>query len=246
MKAESLQQLIDWKPPTIQYIIQDILPIQSRMILYGKWKTWKSMTAMHTGFVVTSNKPWFGFKTFPHRTLIFQSEISKALFRKRVMKYAEGNDCYPKELYFTSDPYIKFDRGFGFSQMEAVLSILRPKLLIIDPIYKILSGDISSSVDVQRLLDNFELWIKNYELSIILITHTRKPVVTSEGIVERGEEELMGSSYFANWADSIVGLRKRGTDGFTLSFTSLRHAEEEINPIKVQIERETLQFRVVR
>lgn len=246
MKAETLQQLIDWQPPRVPYIIQDILPAQSRMILYGKWKTWKSMTAMHTGFVITSGLPWFGFNTYHHRVLMFQSEISKALFRKRVVKYAQGNDCYPKELYFATEAYLKLDKGVGFSEMRAVLSLIQPQVLIIDPVYKVLTGDISSSTDVMRLLDNLDIWIQDFNLSIILITHTRKPIVTAAGVEYREEEELMGSSYFANWADSIVGLVKTGDSDFQLTFTSLRHAEQEISPIKVHIERETLQFKVVR
>jgi len=246
MKAESLQQLIDWIPPKIPYVIQDILPIKSRMILYGKWKTWKSMTAMHSGFVITSGLPWFGFNTYHHRVLMFQSEISKELFRKRVVKYAHGNNCYPKELYFATEPYLKLDHGVGYSEMRATLSIIQPKVLIIDPVYKVMTGNISDSQDVMKLLDNLDIYIKDFDISIILVTHTRKPIVTAAGVEYRDEEELMGSSYFANWADSIVGLTKTGDSDFTLTFTSLRHAEQEISPIKVHIDRETLQFQVVR
>jgi len=247
LHPDTLQQLIDWQPPIISSVIsQGIFPVQGRLILYGQWKTWKSMTAMHTAFTIASGKPWFGFHTIPHSVLLFQLEVAKPLFRIRVMKYAKGNDCYPTNLWFLSHPYLKLDRGYGFSEMERVLSIFRPQVLIVDPVYKVLSGDISSSHDVQILLDNLDIWIDKYGLSIMLITHTRKPVFTSTGIEDRGEEELMGSSYFPNWADSIIGFRKTGPDDITMFFTSLRHAEEEIKPIKVHIVRKTLQFQVIK
>jgi len=70
-------------------------------------------------------------------------------------------------------------------------------------------------------------------------------MVDSSGeLIDRGVEELMGSSYFGNWPDSIIRMRKiredKKCDWIKLDFTDLRHAEEPIDPMIVVATRKTL------
>lgn len=248
MEVQSLKQLLAWQPPQTESIIGNgILLPQTRMVIYGLWKSWKSMFAQHTGFCLASGIPWLDFETSASSVLTVQLEIPKAVFRKRVEKYAQGNNLFPANLYYISQHYLKLDREFGFAALDRAVSIVRPDVLIIDPVYKVLSGNISDSYDMMKLLDNLDNLIDKHQIAIILVTHTRKPIVSESGeVVDRGLEDIMGSSYLPNWLDSAVGMKVIGQDLVQLSFTALRHAEEEVPAVMARISRQTLKFTKVQ
>lgn len=246
MEIESLRQLIDWEPPKLDNIIgEGILLPRTRLVIYGQWKTWKSMLALHTAFTLAMGNKWFGFETKPSCVLLLQLEIPKAAFRLRVIKYANGNDSHPESnLWFSTQHYIKLDREYGLAQLERTIQWCHPNVIIIDPLYKILSGNISDSSDMMKLLDNFDQLIDRHGISVILIAHTRLPVITSDGIVDRGAEEIMGSSYLPNWVDSGVGIKLIEDSTVELNFNPMRNTERLLDPIRVHINRKNLRFSI--
>jgi len=146
---------------------------------------------------------------------------------------------------------LKLDRDYGLNAMSAVLDMVKPQLLIIDPLYKILSGHANNSQDVQRLLDNIDmLRDRNPGMAVIMAAHTRKPVLDNLGlVVNMGSNELLGSGYFSYWADALVGITAENIDKNTskvrLQFNDMRHTEVELNPIELMIDRTSLSFNVV-
>jgi RecA-family ATPase len=242
MKPETTKELLSWTPPKVQEVISSGLLLPgSRMILFGRWGSWKSMLSMHMGFCTALGRPWLGFNTTVSSTLILQVEIPRAQLQKRVAKYVAGNQVLtlPDNLWFLTEPFIKLDKGIGISKLDAVLSIYRPRVLIIDPIYKVLSSDITRGYDVQSFLDNLDELIAKHSLSIVLVGHTRKPIPTENGS-DLGHE-LIGSSYFQDWCDTLVNVYAEG-DVLTLTIPKCRHAEEELQPFQVIVDRNNIRF----
>jgi len=242
MPIENIYDLINWKPPDIKSIISEgVLLPENRMIIFGPAKSWKSMLSIHTAFTLATGEPWFNYKTSKSVVFIFQVELPKNVFRDRVIKYAKGRfGSYPNNLppniLFESEHYTKLDTSFGMAMLDKELEEVRrrfpdlPLVLILDPLYKLMSGHITDEYDVRRILDNLDELRKKHSMSIIIIHHSRLTRLDASGnIIDLGPEEAMGSSYLNNWTDTMIQVKllnpHTGADKTEMSFVLVRHGE---------------------
>ena len=244
MKGMTLNELIAWTPPHQQYIISHglLLP-QTKMIMFGKFQTWKSMLAIHTTFCIGTGKDWFGFRTYKSPVLYTQIEIPQTQFRSRVMKYTLGNKATADNVWFATEHYIKLDKGFGISELEKELSHTKPGVLLVDPIYKVVSGRMTDEYDMRQFMDRMDLLMDKYRFALILIHHDRKMQLVEGEYVSAGAEDMFGTSIFIDWCDTSIRTRTTSIDGeVILTFEKVRHADEELKPITIQINRADLTF----
>lgn len=240
-----MQELLNWQPPKVTYIIdKGILVPQTKMILFGRFETWKSMIAMHTSFCLATGKPWFGFTTLPTTCYTLQIEIPKAQYQKRVAKYCKGNNTYPNNIFFRTEYYIKLDQGYGVNDLTKDIEQAMPQVIILDPVYKVVSGRLTDEYDTRKFLDRMDILMDKYKFALILIHHDRKPQVIG-GEIYQSAMDIFGSSIFIDWCDTAIRTIKGGVDGeVIMSFEKVRHAEEEeIKPITVKINRDNLTFK---
>lgn len=244
---ETVAELLAWEPPNIRHIIGDgILLPGCKAILYGRWGSWKSMLAMHTAFCLVQGKPWLGFETRPSSVLVAQVEIPKAMMKKRVEKYVASNgNITPGNLWLLNEPYLRLDKKAYHDYFRLLLGTIHPQVVILDPIYKLFSGDITDNYQVLMLLDKLDELAEEFNLSYILIGHTRKRQKLMTGQEEDNTDigdELVGASYFQDWCDTSISSRMLTDSQLQLTFTKVRHAEKELAPIKVKVDRNTLHF----
>ena len=246
MKPESLREFLAWKAPYIKQIVSHGLLIpQGKMIIFGPYKSWKSMTAMDLSFKLASGKPWFGFNTVLSTVLIIQLEIPKFEYQKRVIKYTCGNKLSPLDnLFFITTQSLKLDKGWGVSILEQWISDMHPQVIIIDPIYKVVSGRLTDEYDVRQFTDRIDLLAEKYRCSFVLIHHEGKDMVVEGERYDRGPDAAFGSAVFGWWVDSSIELRAvaEGSNIVDVSFPLLRISEDEIKPFTIEINRSNLVF----
>lgn len=244
MKGLTLNELIAWTPPYQQYIISGglLLP-QTKLILWGKFETWKSMLSIHTSFTIANGKDWFGFRTYKSPVYLLQVEVPQALFRERAMKYALGNQITSDMVHFCSEPYIKLDKGFGQAELEKELARCNPKVLIVDPVYKVVSGRMTDEYDMRQFMDRMDILMDKYKFALILIHHDRKQQLVEGQYISAGAEDMFGTSIFIDWCDTSIRSQTTSIDGeIILTFEKARYSERELKPITVQVDRSTLRF----
>lgn len=232
-----------------QIIGEGILYPETKMILYGEWGTWKSMIAMHMAFCMSEGVPWLTHSTTPTKTLMIQTEIPKALYRERVLKYVSNHVVQRQEnIDFVTELGLKLDSPFGVANLEEAMKKSKPKVCIIDPVYKAMGGDISSSVDVQKTIDNIDLIMNRYNCACILVAHENKGQIDLQTgqKYNRGAGKIMGSSYWPDWADSIACLSATGPCSVELCWEKYRNAQDIINDEEVQIDRKTLRIKAAK
>ena len=125
MKGLTLAELDAWKAPYQKYIIDNgILVPGTKLILFGRYQTWKSMLAVHTASCIATGRDWFGYRTSKSPCYVLQIENPQAQFKERTMKYAKGNnlDLNISNLWLCTEPYIKLDKGFGIAELDKELS----------------------------------------------------------------------------------------------------------------------------
>lgn len=258
MSIDSIHELISWQPPVQEAIIEEgILLPETRMIIFGPAKSWKSMLSLHTAFCLANGTDWFGYKTTKCLPFKYQVELPKAIDRKRVMKYARGINSYPNNLFFKSAIYSKLDSGYGISSLDRDIQQVEARspnqhiVLILDPLYLFMSGHITDEYDVRKLLDNWDEMREKHHLTLIIIHHSRLTRVDSSGaIIDLGPEEAMGSSYFNNWADTMMKVKllnpHTGANRVEMSFELTRHAETILPSFVVEWSRANLQPKVIK
>ena len=259
MPVDNIHQLIDWQPPITRPIIEGgILDPETRLMVFGHAKSWKSMLALHTSFALAEGSPWFGFNTRPMTVLKYQVELPKAIDRKRVIKYARGRDSYPATLFFqTPQERVKLDSSWGMQALQRDIVEAQSRapdthlVLILDPLYKLMAGHISDEYDVKKFQDNIDELKTKYCFTVIIIHHARLTRVDPGGtVIDLGSEELMGSSYWNNWFDSIVRVKVTnpytGGDTVAMTFELTRNSEFMLPRIDIHWRREDLQPVVIR
>ncbi len=242
MKGLTLKELQAWQPPVVPYLIDGgILVPETKFVLFGRYATWKSMLTLHTAYTIAHGRPWFGYKTNACGVYIVQSEIPQLSNKERITKYSLGNNADSERVWHAWEPYTKLDKGFGMADLEKELSRTAARLLIIDPMYKFISGRLSDEYDIRQLLDRLDMLIPKYHVTIIVVHHPRKGIIIDGKEIDLEGDDLYGAM-LQNWADTILRVRSTVDTELDLHFAKLRHAVQEVPDIHVKINRDKLTF----
>ena len=224
------------------------------MFIHGKYGTWKSMIGMDLATCISSGTPWFGYTTTKHPVFMVQIEMPKAVDHKRTSKYYASH-IPPYSLWIAHDVQSKLDQAYGMAEMDKAISEVMkitvvPPVVIIDPLYKAMSGDINDSHDVSKLMGNLDFLKLKHKVTYVIIHHERKTLVTDKEVVTRGAEEMTGSLYISNWCDTAIHIETTSPDDaptqdLELSFTKHRNAEDYLPPASVRVRRSDLTFNLI-
>jgi len=258
MEPQRLDEFLKWKPVYPEAVIGGgVLYARTKMIIYGRYKALKSMTLLGLARAIAAGQPWMGFKT-PERGLkviYLQLEIPHPLLHKRLTKMETAWDAvdtrnYVKRvrenLYVWTEPFLKLDRPEGIGTLKYYVEKLEPAVIMVDPIYKTISGNILDPNHVREVCDQVDMMLSQYEVSIVFAHHARKSAISEENAFDLGSDDMLGAAVFSYWADTVVKIVKTGEKGnevgLTLNFDIIRHAEDLIEPKEVVFNRDDLMF----
>ncbi len=293
-----LGDFLGWQPPPLETIIgQGIMYKGSKAIIYGRYKSLKSMLALRLGISIASGTDWLGFETTPHGipVIYLQLEIPQALLHRRVLKMlnsSTGNVGSQRKsdesstvasriattsksdttaintatvpesgsssdgdtprtippLWIWTEHYIKLDTPEGIKELRRVLDKTQAEVLILDPIYRTISGNMLELHHVQNFIDHIEGLIADYELAIMMVNHTKKGEYENQ---YANVDDMLGSVLFGAWPDTVIRIERKGRHEETneqmllASFEVVRHAEEEIGSRLVRVKSDDISFRAL-
>ena len=252
MDIESTASLLSWQPPKIKQIIEEgLLYPGGRLLIFGKYGSWKSMVAIHTAFVLAKGEDWFRYKTIRSKVMAVQIEVPKFAFQERIMSYLENNhykDNTVPNLYWVNEPIIKLDTPLQAKLLEREIDRLKPDVLILDPLYKTFTHNAADNVDVQRWQESVDHLASKYKLGIIVLAHPKKQ---AQGLDEKDidwGDELFGGSFFNNWFDTAILIRHSYSGPVhKLNFTftkNPRNAKRTQLPFDIEVNENDLVFRI--
>ena len=217
-----------------------------KAIMFGPPKEGKSLVANQLALAVIHGANWFGFKTNPRRVLYFNFEVGHRGWQARLRKYSYGGKLTLTDnlLLVSNLVGVKLDTAIGQLEMEKLVTMHKPHLIILDPFKKIISSGSSNEEAVLTATDFCDKLIYNYGCSIFICHHTRKSKVIQSGVVGLGAQEMMGTYHLAQWVDSIISLVPVGLDKIRLEF-ECRHSEDIVKSVSLQLNRQTAGFEVV-
>ena len=210
-----------------------ILPDECKAVLYGIFKAGKSTLLRYVGLCCAGGIPLFGdpvFTTRQVKVLNIQLEIPEKGYVMKLRESALSKVEEPRRNYFFSSSFwLKLDTSEGAEKLEEEIKIIKPELVIVDPLYKTLSGSENSAQDLTVVFDVIDKLMERHHFAFLFSSQARKSIILQKiGKVDMGDEEIRGHTVIPGWVDSIIGLRHTGgaSNERVLSFT-LRHGESE-------------------
>jgi len=218
--AEAFKRVPIVKAP---FIVGDgVLPQRGRLIIYGQAKSGKSTLAMQLARCIGSGQPFLSLPTKEATVLYLQSEISEDMLQERLKQ--SGQD-YPNVYVGTRD--LKLDTKTGYELFLHALDEVRPGVLIVDPLYKLFTGDENEGKDVRAILDKLDDVIRAYGCSIVLIHHSGKDK-------DKGSR---GSSVLNDWPDAVLELQRlRGKEHRCKLIARLMRHASPFDPIEIVLD----------
>jgi len=258
LKGLTTTELLNWSPTPQQSLIGrglcHILLPETKLIIFGEAETWKSMLTIDIAYKLSTGADWLGYNTAKSLVYLLQTEIPQLQLKRRIVKYIRGNGISLNGAtpWLCTEIYTKLDKGWGFGELDKELERVfgsnqevKP-VLIIDPIYAVVSGKLSDSYDMGQFRDRLQALIAKYHLAIILVHHTRKPE-HSEGMkFSYGADDMYGDGGWYWWCDSVIrtDIGSKETE-LMLTFEKLRHNEEDKpKPLLVTVDKSNLRFKI--
>jgi RecA-family ATPase len=230
--------------PDLPYIVEKgLIPTAMKGVIFGPPKKGKSVVLNQLAISVIHGIDWFGFKTNQKRVLYMNFEVGHKGWQTRLHKYCKSTGLVlNNNLLLVSDLMgIRLDTPSGQAELEKLVSVHKPHLVIFDPFYKTVTTLVEENTVVST--DFMDKLIFNYGVSVFICHHARKTKITQGGIVELGSQEMMGG-HLARWVDSIISLMPVAQDKVKLEF-ECRHSEEPLRQINLELDRNMAGFKVV-
>lgn len=236
MKSRSVGEILAQNIPQPKELIgEGVLNVGNKLVLYGKPKTLKSAALKRLMLNLADGTDWLGFHTVKARTLYVQLELTEyeVQSRLRLMEPTKGAE---ERCKIWTTGYLKLDTPGGMEELDKEIEESCPELVIIDPIYKVLSGDMLKAVTVMPLLDHLDLLLAKYPIGIVLAHHQRKGAMNDKrGAHDQGAEEMAGAFLFSAWPDTVIGVKRRDVElVFTVDFA--RNARKDFAPVRTRID----------
>lgn len=193
-------------------------------IVAGMPKSYKSTLTLDLAMSIASGKPFLNIYPVEETgaVLIIQNENSESILNDRANKIAcskglggkvrvkdnsliiEMPDALP--ITFINNQGFNLNSEFDCKEFEKLLKKLKPKLVILDPLYLMTTGDINSAQDMTPVLNWLHEMKTKYDTSIMLIHHYNKGANTVAS--SRGGQRMSGTIFLYGWLESAWYITK--------------------------------------
>lgn len=202
---ESLSNVWNNMPEKSPELIKGILRQGHKMLLAGQSKAGKSFALIELVIAIAEGKKWLGWECAQGKVLYVNLELDEPSAYHRFKDVYEALDYPPKNL---NNIEIWNLRG-----KTAPMDKLAPKLIrraekrnyiavIIDPIYKVLTGDENSAEDMANFTNQFDKIATALNCAVIYCHHHSKGAQGGKQSMDRAS----GSGVFARDPDAILDL----------------------------------------
>ncbi len=176
-------------------------------ILGGPPRAYKTWLALDIAVSVASGSPCLGVFPVarPGPVLLYAAEDSLYSLRSRLASISRVRqiDFDHLDVHVITADRLRLDQPDDQQRFSATVTLLRPILVILDPLVRIHSADENASTAVAALLGYFRALQRATGAAILLTHHSRKNQSDASG------HSLRGSSDFYAWTDCLLYLERR-------------------------------------
>ena len=202
---ESLEDVWDNLPELSPPLISGILRQGHKMLLAGPSKAGKSFALIELSIAIAEGRDWLGFSCAQGRVLYVNLELDRASCLHRLKDVYDALRWKPKNIRNVD---IWNLRGHSVPMDKLAPKLIRRAAkknyiaIIIDPIYKIITGDENSADQMAAFCNQFDRVCTELGAAVIYCHHHSKGVQGQKRSMDRAS----GSGVFARDPDALLDL----------------------------------------
>lgn len=206
---ESFADVCDDLPPLAPELIQGVLRNGHKMLISGPSKAGKSFALISLAIAVAEGKEWMGYKAEKGKVLYLNLEIDRPSFWHRMdsvykawgWPVQKAKNIEVMNLRGHAEPLSDLA-----PKLEAVIKRRKYSLVIVDPIYKVITGDENSASDMGKFCNLFDRIAAAGDCAVAYCHHHSKGSQAQKSAIDRAS----GSGVFARDPDAIVDMTEVG------------------------------------
>lgn len=200
-----LKDVFDDPPELAPVQIDGILRKGHKMLISGPSKAGKTFLEIELAIATAEGTNWCGYRCRQGRVLFINLEVDEASFIHRIKDVYEGMKVKPNNL----DNIVTLNlRGIS-RPLDKLAPILvnrikktKVDMVILDPIYKVITGDENSASDMANFCNQFDYICKETGVSMVYCHHHSKGNKANMNSMDRAS----GSGVFARDPDAILDM----------------------------------------
>lgn len=202
---ENLSDLFDEEIILAPELIKGVLRQGHKMLIAGPSKAGKSFSLIELSIAIAEGLPWMGFECAQGKVLYVNLELDAKSAKKRIV------EIYNK--MGSDHRHVSNIDIWNLRGKTSPMDKLAPKLIrraqkskyiavIIDPIYKVLTGDENSAHEMANFTNQFDKIATELDCAVIYCHHHSKGGQAGKNSIDRSS----GSGVFARDPDAILDL----------------------------------------
>ena len=201
----TLDMFINNPPKVPEELIGGILRRGHKCLLSGPSKAGKSFFLMELAIAIAEGRRWVNFPVKKGRVLYINLEIDAASAINRMLEIYKVSGIEPEHA---SDIEIWNLRGYAQQLDELTPKIIRKisdkriDAIILDPIYKVSTGDENSASDMGKFCNQFDKICTETGASMIYCHHHSKGAQGGKKAIDRSS----GSGVFGRDPDALIDM----------------------------------------
>ena len=202
---EDVGSLILNPPPLSPEIIHGLLRKGHKFLLSGASKSGKSYALIELAIAFSQGTEWFGFKCEKAKVCYINLEIDRP---SAIDRFAIITDALKIERRIVNNIKLINLRGKAKPLNELVPELVKDlrdsqiDVIIIDPIYKVITGDENNATEMAQFCNQFDILCDKLHATVIYAHHHSKGTQGGKSAQDRAS----GSGVFARDPDAIMDI----------------------------------------
>lgn len=202
---EDVGSLILNPPPLSPEIIHGLLRKGHKFLLSGASKSGKSYAFIELAIAFSQGTEWFGFKCEKAKVCYINLEIDRP---SAIDRFAIITDALKIERRIINNIKLINLRGKAKPLNELVPELVKDlrdsqiDVIIIDPIYKVITGDENNATEMAQFCNQFDILCDKLHATVIYAHHHSKGTQGGKSAQDRAS----GSGVFARDPDAIMDI----------------------------------------
>lgn len=204
-EPEELSSVWDYMPDLAPSLIDGVLRQGHKLLISGASKAGKSFALIELCIAIAEGKQWLGFDCAKGRVLYVNLELDRASCLHRFKDVYEALELPPQSI---NNIDIWNLRGKSLPMDKLAPKLIRRAqkknyiAIIIDPIYKVITGDENSADQMAHFCNQFDKVCTELHSAVIYCHHHSKG---GQGM-KRAMDRASGSGVFARDPDAILDM----------------------------------------
>jgi len=237
VKIISAKELMEMDIPLPKWIIKNLVPEGSIVLLAGKSASMKSFLSTLMAICCMYDKDFLGkFETQKGVWIYFDEDNPLRLTKDRTLKVLRGLEVdVPENFKYISQSGLKLDIEDHVELMEQIIREYKPTVIILDSLIKFLATtNENDSGEMDNIFNKIRRLAETYNVTFLIIHHLRKS--SSDKRPVDSDEMIRGSTAIVNSCDVINVISRKSKSYPYLNIRQVKNRyDQELEPFVILV-----------